>query len=194
MELDVARQRKEEAEDALLELISQILDELELRLLDFADQAGEKIFVGHPEISSHFDTHQVMTLKSDLREAAEAHLRTMIGALADEELWLGDGTRKAGRDSLRQNTRVWTLIQAFADALVPVLKRYGYPHRTGTLMAPYKELELRDLDQLPKSEQLRMLVMKYWIQLTKYQQIHSDFSKVNQVANHKALNELWQRN
>lgn len=183
-------QQRDILEDRILNIVSQILDELELRLREFAETAGEKLFKSHPHISRQLTPDSLAQFKRELRQATEEQIAALIGTLADEDYWLlSTGVR--GRESLQDNVKVWEIIQQFSQALTPVFKKYGYPAKTGTLMAPYPEVELKSIQQIPHSDQIKLLCVKYWFYLTKYTQISLEIKKQTKQANDQRLEALW---
>jgi hypothetical protein len=135
---------------------------------------------------------RVTQFKRDLQACAKETAARLIGQLADEDYWLQEIASRRPKESLRQNLKVWEAIQGFPRALVPIFKSYGYPARTGILNTPYHELELKDADQLPRSEHLRLLSMKYWIALGKFQQTHLESQRLQQAVAHQSLEQIWQ--
>lgn len=183
-------QQREILEDRILNIASQILDELEIRLREFAEAVGEKLFKTHPQVSRQLTPETLAQFKRELRQATEAQIAVLIGTLADEDYWLLlSGIR--GRENLRDNAKVWEEVQQFSHALTPVFKKFGYPARTGTLMAPYPEAELKDTQQLPRPEQIKLLCVKYWFYITKYAQLSVEIKKQTKQVNEQNLEELW---
>ncbi|PIQ28152.1 hypothetical protein COW36_05060 [bacterium (Candidatus Blackallbacteria) CG17_big_fil_post_rev_8_21_14_2_50_48_46] len=192
LKLAQLNERRADQEEQMLELVSQILDELELRLIDFSEQAAEKIFKAYPDISGQFDRHRVKQFKREMQETSRDAIGRLIGFLADEDLWLKETPSRRPKESLRQNLKVWEAIQSFPRAMIPILKRYGYPARSSVLEFPYRELELKEVDQLPKPEALKLLTLKYWIALGKFQQTVMDSQRLQQTVAHQSLEEIWQ--
>lgn len=191
LKLAQTQERRADLEDQLLDLVSQILDELELRLIEFADSAAEKIFKAYPEISTQFDRQRTQLFKREMQETSRDAVARLIGQLADEDLWLQETPSRRPKESLRQNLKVWEAIQKFPLALVPVLKRYGYPARAGILDTPYRELELKDVEQLPRPEPLKFLSIKYWLTLGKFQQTLQESQRLQQAMAHQTLEQIW---
>lgn len=191
LKLAQIHERRVDLEEQILDLVSQILDELELRLIEFADNAVEKIFKTYPEISTQFDRHQAQRFKREMQETSREAIARLIGQLADEDLWLQETPNRRPKESLRQNFKVWEAIQKFPWALVPALKRYGYPARTGILEIPYRELDLKDIEQLPRPEPLKLLSIKYWLALGKFQQTLQESQRLQQAMAHQTLEQIW---
>lgn len=179
-----------EHEAALFDGISLMLDELDTGLPLFAAQAAEQVFKAHSEISTLFDKRQVKNLQRDVQRAAVAQTERIIGQLADETLWLIEPPRKV-RESLHHNPKVWKIVQQLSPALDAVLERYGYPPRPGRSSAAFAQTELLSSDQLPNAERLKILVIKYFSQLMRYQQQRVDRLKQEQAAHHRKLDEMW---
>ncbi len=192
LKLAQLNERRTDLEDQLLELVSQILDELEPRLIEYCEQGAEKIFKAFPEVSSQFDKTRVLQFKRDVQACAKENTARLMGQLADEDYWVEETPSRRPKESLRQNTKVWEAIQTCLLTLVPVFKRYGYPTRTGVLGTPFREMELKEPEQLPRSEHLRLLSMKYWIALGKFQQTHQESLRLQRAVAHQTLEEIWQ--
>lgn len=179
-----------EPEIALFDVISQILDELELGLPAFATLVAEQVFKSYPEISTHFDKRQVKALQREVVAAAEAETAKIIGNLADEELWMLENTRKV-RETLHQNPKVWKIIQQLSPAIDTVFEKYGYPPRPGRAGAGFAQSELTSSEQLPNAERIKILAIKYWTLLMRMQQHKVDQIKQAQAAHHRKLDEMW---
>lgn len=174
----------------LFDWISQILDELEAGLPQFATQAAEQVYKSHPEISTHFDRRQVKALQREILEAAEAQTARIIGTLADEELWLLDNTRKV-RETLHQNPKVWKVVQQLSPVLDGILEKYGYPPRPGRDKTGFPQTELSTSEQLPNHDRIKILAIKYWTLLMRLQQVRVDQLKQAQAEHQKKLDEMW---
>ncbi|HEY9840307.1 MAG: hypothetical protein ACAI44_36370 [Candidatus Sericytochromatia bacterium] len=181
-----------EQETVLFDWVSQILDELEAGLPQFAAQAAELVYKAHPEVSTHFDRRQVKALQREVRQAAETQTAQIIGTLADEELWVLDGVKKV-RETLHQNPKAWKVIQQLSPALDQVLEKYGYPPRPGRNGAGFPQTELNSSDQLPNADKLKILAIKYWTTLMRLQQQRIDQLKQAQAEHHKKLDEMWHK-
>ena len=191
LKLAQAQERRLDLELQIFDLVSRILDELEGRLLEFAAQVAEKIFKAHPEISAQFDRQRVVTFRREMQQAAREAVDRLMGFLADEALWIQETPTRRPKESLRQNLKVWEAIQNTPLALAPVLKRYGYPARSSVLLVPYRELELKEVEDLPNPEPLRLLSIQYWLTLGKFQQTLIDSQRLQQSLAHQSLDDIW---
>lgn len=179
-----------EPERLLYDWISQILDELEKLLPLFAEQAAEKVYKAYPDISTLFEKRQVKALQQDVQRVAFEQTQRIVGSLANEELWLMDNVRKV-REHLHYNPKVWKVIQQLSPALDQVLEKYGYPPQTGPNGPRFIQTELSSAEQLPQSEHLKILTIKYWSSLMRYRQARIDQLKQSQAAHHRKLDEMW---
>jgi hypothetical protein len=191
LKLAQAQERRLDLELQLFDLVSRILDELEGCLLEFAAQAAEKIFKSYPDISAQFDRQRVTSFRREMQAVAREAVDRLIGFLADEALWIQETPSRRPKESLRQNLKVWEAIQNTPLALVPVLKRYGYPARSSVLLVPYRELELKEVEDLPHSESLKLLSIQYWLTLGKFQQTLLDSQRLQQSLAHQSLDDIW---
>lgn len=185
------KDKREALEDLLLDIASQILDELEDKLMAFAESAGEKVFKAHPKISNQFDSLTVKHFKDSIREAASTGIEDIIGDLANEKLWFNFKENIRGKDSLKDNPKIWPLIEKFGEYLTPILKEYKYPFRTATLNLPYKETEIRDISQFPRHDQLRLLCLKYWLNMSKFIQLSGEIKRRERQVENKTLDKIW---
>lgn len=179
-----------ESEVLLFELISQMLDVLEACLPRFAVQAAEQVFKAHPEISTQFEKQQVKSLQQDVQQAAQAATQKIIGELANEELWLMDNVRKV-RESLHHNPKVWQVLQGISPVIDALLQKYGYPPQLGPEGHFFSQTQLKQADQLPDNEQLKVLTIKYWSALIRQRQQRADQLRQEQAVYHRKLDEMW---
>jgi len=179
-----------EQEQVIFDLVSQIFDELESVLPLFAAQAAEQVFKSFPEISTHFEKQQVKALQQDIRQLAEQESKKIIAQLAHEELWFMSQVRKV-RESLHHNPQVWKQIQQLSPALDSLLEKYGYVPQQGPQGAYFPQTQLLHADQLPQSERLKVLTIKYWSSLIRQRQQQVDQIKQAQAVHHRKLDEMW---
>lgn len=176
-------------EQQLFEMISQILDELEVGLPAFAAVASEQVYKAYPEISRHFDRRQVKALQKDVQIEAKAQTAKIIGVLADEDLWKVEA-RKV-RETLHQNTRVWQQVQQISAGLDTIMEKYGYPPKPSRSGVAFVQNELTSSEQLPNHDKLKILAIKYWTLLMRLNQQRVDQVKQDQAEHHRKLDEMW---
>jgi len=195
IDLDKLQQRYNEEREEIFKIASQILAELEVKLLDFANMAAEQVFKSNKDVSKKFDQTIMFNFKKDIRRVAQDKIDSIIKELGDENIWLAVTYNHSDRDSLTHNTKVWTIIKNFGESLWDVFKKYGYapmpPNPTQPDMPPYKETVLEDITKFNKPDQLRLLCIKYWFHVSEYCKFGNMIKKYIKKEEDQSLEEIW---